>query len=263
MAGEILQPTPKEIQNRPLTVVALDIGGNYGFFTGEAPPPSTLAITYTNDPKEAVMLKKTREFLLVNKFSFLPLREELSNASPTNSAMLPPSTIVILPAEAARDSDKVRFLELGADHVQDDAQDVNTLRGHMLAIRNRRETKPKPRAVHHVGNLTIDLEARTIRQNGELFQLSILQYRLLMGLARNAGKVLSEADLKDMLMKDTEGHKLELRTVITGVRKRLHRNNEDPQLIIKEIPGKGYTLGDEPQNGRSSTSEDASEEGIK
>ena len=90
------------------------------------------------------------------------------------------------------------------------------------------------------GEISIDLEARTIKKNNELIKLTATEYRLLSLLAKNEGKVLTH----QYLLREVWGpgyinQSQYLRVFIAQLRKKIETDANRPEYIITES-GIGY-----------------------
>ncbi|MDB5199795.1 MAG: Fis family transcriptional regulator [Chitinophagaceae bacterium] len=90
------------------------------------------------------------------------------------------------------------------------------------------------------GEISIDLEARTIKKNNESIKLTATEYRLLSLLAKNEGKVLTH----QYLLREVWGpgyinQSQYLRVFIAQLRKKIETDANRPEYIITES-GIGY-----------------------
>lgn len=102
------------------------------------------------------------------------------------------------------------------------------------------DTKSKEN-VHQVANLIIDDDAKTVERDGESISLTATEYRLLMVLVKNRGRVLSRVDL----LESAWDININLATNVVDVyinylRKKIDLNHE-PKLI-HTVVGMGYIL---------------------
>ena len=91
-----------------------------------------------------------------------------------------------------------------------------------------------------LGELTIDLEARTIKKINELIKLTATEYRLFLLLAKNEGKVLTH----QYLLREVWGpgyinQSQYLRVFVAQLRKKIETDANRPEYIITES-GIGY-----------------------
>ena len=90
------------------------------------------------------------------------------------------------------------------------------------------------------GEITIDLDARTIKKNNESIKLTATEYKLLSLLAKNEGKVLTH----QYLLREVWGpgyinQSQYLRVFIAQLRKKIETDANRPKYIITES-GIGY-----------------------
>ena len=94
-----------------------------------------------------------------------------------------------------------------------------------------------------VGDLTIDLAARTVRRGSQSLQLRPREFDLLAALLRNRGRVVS----RDALLTEVWGYAagIESRTVETHLAALRQRLDDDPRAprYIETVRGAGYRLG--------------------
>lgn len=94
-----------------------------------------------------------------------------------------------------------------------------------------------------LGNLLIDLDKRSVRQEDREISLTPTEYRLLEYLARNQGRAVPEAELAQAVWGTyREEDASTLRSFIWLLRKKVEENPSDPKLI-KTVRGFGYRMG--------------------
>jgi two-component system KDP operon response regulator KdpE len=151
--------------------------------------------------------------------------------------------IVIL---SVRDNeeDKVAALDAGADdYVTKPFSSAELLARLRAAL--RRTQPPTARAVFQMGDLEVDLAARTVKRNGALISLSPIEYSLLRLLVTHAGRVLTHRQLLTEVWGPhsvTQTHYL--RVYVAHLREKLEPEPSQPRLILTE-PGVGYRLIEE------------------
>lgn len=90
--------------------------------------------------------------------------------------------------------------------------------------------------------LVIDLEKRLVQLRGEKLHLTPTEYRLLAALAKEAGKVVTQAQLINAVWgKNRQGNSHYLRIYVQHLRAKLQDDPLQPIYIITE-PGVGYRL---------------------
>jgi DNA-binding response OmpR family regulator len=139
----------------------------------------------------------------------------------------------------ARDStqDKVNALNSGADDILTKTTDIEELVARLHALIRRSGLD----GTYSVGDLILDLDARTVTQRGELLDLSKRELGVLSVLIVNAGQIVTRRQIEQSLYgaeKQVESNSVEvhihnLRAKISG-------------LTLKTIRGVGYTLVQQP-----------------
>jgi DNA-binding response OmpR family regulator len=90
------------------------------------------------------------------------------------------------------------------------------------------------------GNLSIDIENHHVLVNEELIKLTPVEFRLLVYLARNAGKVLTfNQILSDVWGEEYQGSMEYVHIYISHLRKKLGENTRNPNYFLT-VRGVGY-----------------------
>jgi DNA-binding response OmpR family regulator len=124
------------------------------------------------------------------------------------------SPVLVLTAKSDED-EKVRLLGIGADDYVTKPFGRRELGARIAAILRR---APPSRAIH-IGDIVIDLSARTVVRAGVPVSLAPKEYDLLVALAQRAGTVVTRATLlrevwgyeSDVVSRTVDLHVLELR----------------------------------------------------
>jgi two-component system KDP operon response regulator KdpE len=142
-----------------------------------------------------------------------------------------------------RDSeiDKVSLLDSGAnDYITKPFGVAELLARIRVALRQTQTSGEE--AVFSGGPLEIDFAAHVVKLNGAEVRLTDTEYRLLILLAKNAGKLLTQRQLlKEIWGMSAIEHTHYLRIYIAQLRHKLEKDPSRPQMIITE-PGVGYRL---------------------
>jgi two-component system KDP operon response regulator KdpE len=149
---------------------------------------------------------------------------------------------IIVLSVRAREEEKVRLLELGADDYVVKPFGMAELLARARAALRRQSCSPAGEPVVRVGALTIDLARRQVTLDGNDVQLSPKEYRLLQVLAKHAGNVVTH----DHLMREVWGatHLKDthyLRILVRKIRHKIEGDPTQPKLLINEL-GVGYRL---------------------
>jgi two-component system KDP operon response regulator KdpE len=154
--------------------------------------------------------------------------------------------IVVISARG-RDDDKVAALDAGADDYLTKPFSVNELLARLrVAVRHSMRGIAPPTPVLRVGPLEVDVPRHEVRLRGEVVKLTPIEFRLLLVLAKNAGRVLTHRQILQEVWGPNAGSQTHyLRVYMTHLRKKLEEDPARPKLLLNE-PGVGYRLRDEP-----------------
>lgn len=153
--------------------------------------------------------------------------------------------IIVLSARG-REDDKVAALDAGADDYLTKPFGVNELLARMrVALRHARTAAGAAEApVLEFGDLKIDLVRREVSRGGEALHLTPIEYKLLILLAQNAGKVLMHRQiLKEVWGPAYANQTHYVRVHMAELRKKVEIDPSRPRLLVTE-PGVGYRLRD-------------------
>lgn len=145
----------------------------------------------------------------------------------------------------ARDSieDRVTGLDQGADDYLVKPFALDELLARIRALL-RRNTRP-PAAVLTVGDLTVDLLARTATRASQVLDLQNRQFELLVFLMRHAQQVVTREMISREVWKESTATWTNVIEVhINQLRKQLERT-KGPSML-HTVRGQGYLLGDPP-----------------
>lgn len=147
--------------------------------------------------------------------------------------------ILILSALAHVD-ERIRGLRAGGDDYVTKPYVLAELHARLEAILRRRDNS-QPDTVLKVGDLELDLVARTVRRCGKLIPLHPREFRLLEYLMRHAGQVVTRTMLREAVW-DYHFHPQTntLDVHISRLRQKLEKGF--PSAIIHTVRGAGYCL---------------------
>lgn len=150
---------------------------------------------------------------------------------------------IIFVTAVGQERNIVRGLQLGADDYIVKPFSTKELQARIEAVLRRRGREPNEMPQHYLNNwLSVDMETRQVKVDGNLVELSPIEFRLLTTLIRNEGKVLTHQFLLEQVWGPTykdERHYLKL--YIWYLRQKLEKDPNHPALFITER-GVGYRL---------------------
>ena len=150
--------------------------------------------------------------------------------------------VIFLTAKDTKD-DIVKGLELGADDYLVKPFSFVELLARIRAI-IRRDRKDVELSQITVGDLTLDLIARTAQRNDKNIELSGKEFLLLEYLMRNAGQILTRTMILESVWGynyDTESNIIDVH--VNHLRKKIDKNFASK--LIHTIKGVGYVIKDE------------------
>lgn len=144
------------------------------------------------------------------------------------------------------DVDRIVGLEMGADDYLPKPFNPRELVARIRAIQRRAEPKvperEKPAGADRlvVGDIELDPGARTVKQNGQLVELTSVEFSLLEEFLRMAGQLVTREDLaKKVLGRRLSPYDRSLDVHVSSVRRKLgHQVGERER--IRTVRGSGY-----------------------
>ena len=150
---------------------------------------------------------------------------------------------VVIVTSKGRDCEIIEGLDAGADDYLCKPFSAGVLLARISSVLRRRLPRyDNPIDRFEIDDLVIDFAGRTITRAGKSLHLTPLEYKLLVLLARNCGKVLTSAQILEQVWGlDFVAEMQILRTHICRLRRKIEPNNSQPTVILTE-PGVGYRL---------------------
>ena len=131
--------------------------------------------------------------------------------------------------------DRVKGLDSGADDYVVKPFDIDEVLARLRALIRRSASEAKPRL--EIGEVAIDLAARTVTQHGEPVTLTAREYALLEFLALHRGKVVTRTTLYEHLFDENDNTLSNLLDVhVSNLRKKLGHE------FITTRRGHGYSI---------------------
>jgi len=154
------------------------------------------------------------------------------------------SVPIIIVTAKGEERDRVKGLDLGADDYIVKPFSATELLARVRAVLRRAQKTdmiPQPSVFDH-GNLRIDFARAEVFKDDRMVFLSATEYRLLLQLAQNIGRVIpSEKLLQDVWGVEYAEDKEILWVSISRLRQKLEDDPRDPKHIVTRS-GLGYTI---------------------
>jgi two-component system OmpR family response regulator len=145
-------------------------------------------------------------------------------------------TPVIILTAMDQISDRISGLNAGADDYMTKPFDLSELSARLSAVARRYSGNPNPLVT--LGELQVDLAARTVMRNGRSIDLTAREWALFEAFVQRPGQVISKMQLEERLYPfgaEVESNTIEVH--VSRLRKKLG------QSAIETVRGIGYRLG--------------------
>ncbi|MDR3072103.1 MAG: response regulator transcription factor [Clostridiales Family XIII bacterium] len=147
----------------------------------------------------------------------------------------------------ARDeeSDMLRAFDTGCDDYVVKPFPMQVLLKRIEAVLRRNSEKPDSKNIFVYHNLNVDFLLNQVSIGGEIVRLTAKEYKLLVYLIENRGRVVTKDQILDALW-DAEGNFVEANTLnvtINRLRKKIEIDPACP-IYIRNVFGLGYTFGE-------------------
>ena len=152
-----------------------------------------------------------------------------------------PTPILVLSARTT-EADKIAALDAGADDFVTKPFSTPELLARVRAALRRIARGSQQLPAFKLGDITIDLARRTAEGPAGELHLTPLEYRVLDCLARNAGMIVTQAQLiREAWGPDRLGDTRGLRSYVKMLRQKLEPVPSQPRYLLTEA-GVGYRL---------------------
>ncbi len=152
---------------------------------------------------------------------------------------------VIVISARGQETDKVQALYLGADDYLvkpfGAAELVARMRTAMRHHQNSKIPAAEISSVVTVGDLVIDYDKRLVTLSGKRVHLTPIEYKIVVLLAKNLGKVLTYDQINKEVWGPYSSENLSLRVNMAHIRRKIEKEPAEPVYIITEI-GVGYRM---------------------
>ena len=264
-AGFVSPAAPPQLSTRPLRrsgreqvrILAVDDDLQALRYVRDALIKSGYAVVATSDPEDVQRLMEEERPHLVLLDLMLPGIDGIDLMKDIVAARDVP---VIFVSAYGQDRLVARAFEMGADdYVVKPFSPTELVARIKAALRKR--TLSEPAVPYVVGDLTINYAERLVTLAGKPIDLTAIQYRLLIELSVNAGRVLTyEHLLKRVWGTDGDADVRPMRTSISAIRHKLGDDADNPTFIFTELRvGYRMPMGEGQVTGKG-TSESAGQD---
>ena len=155
------------------------------------------------------------------------------------------STPVIMITARQQEADIIKGFDLGADDYITKPFRLRELLVRMRAVLRRAAPLTEESTLLVIGDITLDRGRQELRRQGDLIELTPLEFHLLERLMRSAGRVLKRADLSiDLMENGYTGSESTIKIHIRNLRVKLGEDSDQPRYI-ETVFGIGYRFIDE------------------
>ena len=152
---------------------------------------------------------------------------------------------VIMATAKSMEYDKIKTLDMGADDYLTKPFGISELMARIrTALRHNSRMSETDNNIYKYEDLTIDFEKRLVLLNGEMVHLTQNEYKIVVLLAKNAGRVLTyDAIITQIWGPHNSGDNRILRVNMANIRRKFEKNPADPHYIFTEV-GTGYRMAE-------------------
>jgi two-component system KDP operon response regulator KdpE len=149
---------------------------------------------------------------------------------------------IIMLTSLNHEKDMLQGLEAGADDflAKPFSAGVLIARANTILRRSKKPTNPTSTYDFNHGRLSIDIDRRQVLVDQKRLKLSPIEFRLLVYLARHAGKILTfDHILANVWGSEYKGSMDYVHVYISHLRNKIEENPKDPRYILT-VHGTGY-----------------------
>lgn len=152
---------------------------------------------------------------------------------------------VIIISARGREKEKVNALDEGADDYITKPFSISELFARIrVALRHFSPQQPQNK-IFKLDKLIIDFEKRKVIVDNEEIHLTPIEYKMLVLLVNNSGKVLTHRYIqKEVWGYENSDEFQTLRVFMASIRRKIEKDTANPRYIITEV-GIGYRFVDE------------------
>ena len=238
-AGFVSPVQPPQLSTRPsrrsvrdqVRILAVDDDPQALRYIRDTLVKSGYAAIATGDPDDVPRLMEEEKPHLVLLDLMLP---GVDGIDLMKDIMVASDVPVIFVSAYGQDRLIARAFEMGADDYVVKPFSPTELVARISAALRRRTTSEPP-VPYVVGDLTIDYAERSVTLRGAPVSLPAIEYRLLVELSANAGRVLTYEQLLRRVWGSGDADVRPMRTAISSIRRKLGDDADNPAYIFTEL----------------------------
>ncbi len=152
---------------------------------------------------------------------------------------------ILVVSARGQEQEKIDALDSGADDYIVKPFHMGELLARIRAVVRRKAQQPAQGTVFSFGGLLVDQEKRRVTVDGREVHLTPMEYRLLLLLIANKGKVLTHNYIiKEVWGYGETGDPKAVRVFMANLRRKIERDTLHPRFILTEI-GVGYRFAED------------------
>lgn len=154
---------------------------------------------------------------------------------------------ILVVSARGQENEKIAALDAGADDYITKPFHMGELMARIRVVERKlmKAVRPDNVEVFQLDYLTIDYEKRLVLIDNEEIHLTPIEYRLLLLLVANKGKVLTHNYiLKEVWGYVETGDSKSIRVFMASLRRKIEKDKSEPRFIFTEV-GIGYRFTDE------------------
>ncbi len=156
-------------------------------------------------------------------------------------------TPILVVSARGQETEKIEALDLGADDYITKPFHMGELLARIRVIKRKlqQQLTPASVSVFRCDYLTVDYEKRKVLVDGNEVHLTPMEYKLLLLMIANKGKVLTHNYIvKEVWGYGETGYTKTIRVFMANLRRKIEKNIAKPRFILTEI-GVGYRFADQ------------------
>ena len=147
-------------------------------------------------------------------------------------------TPILMLTARTQDAEKVMGLDMGADDYVTKPFSPRELRARIRALL-RRAAPERLDDVHRLGDCEVDFARAEVRRHGHAADLTAIELRMLEAFLRNAGRVITRAQIINEVWGDVFVTDRVVDTHVVKLRRKIEPDPADPSHIVS-VRGIGY-----------------------